>query len=236
MQAADGKNLVDLPEGLSVPHDTRQERAALGRTGPVASSTPQQADRGDPEDVDRAGKRSRGGIREACLHCHERGGEIGPHAPSRRGKLSSPRRLVGCGQADDRQAASLDDSQVDRGITGIGHGCGSQEHPHLMPGASSNRAVFAPAFSFSTTPRTPYSSITRRSTSRSSCLVSFGKAGGILSSRPVSGTDHRQAGSRMARAGRGEDALHRAGIAMGERLRGELQWQTARRAAGPGSL
>jgi transposase InsO family protein len=35
---------------------------------------------------------------------------------------------------------------------------------------------------------------------------------------------------------RGEDALHRAGIAMGERLRGELQWQTARRAAGPGSL
>jgi hypothetical protein len=29
MQAADGKNLVDVPEGLSAPHDTRQEPAAL---------------------------------------------------------------------------------------------------------------------------------------------------------------------------------------------------------------
>ena len=32
MQAADGKNGVDVPQGLSVPHDTRQERAALDRT------------------------------------------------------------------------------------------------------------------------------------------------------------------------------------------------------------
>jgi hypothetical protein len=83
-----------------------------------------------------------------------------------------------------------------------------------MPGASSNRAVFAPAFSFSTTPRTPYSSITRRSTSRSSCLVSFGKAGGILSSRPVSGTDHRQPSrNRAERAGFIRDCFRQSRIA-----------------------
>jgi hypothetical protein len=36
MQAVDGKNVVDVPEGFSVPHDTRQEPAVLGRTGPLA--------------------------------------------------------------------------------------------------------------------------------------------------------------------------------------------------------
>jgi hypothetical protein len=82
-----------------------------------------------------------------------------------------------------------------------------------MPGASSNRAVFAPAFSFSTTPRTPYSSIARRSTSRSSCLVSFGTAGGILSSRPVSGTDHRQPSrNRAERAGFIRDCFRQSRI------------------------
>ena len=35
MQDADGKNVVDVPEGLSVPHDTRKEPAVLGRTGPL---------------------------------------------------------------------------------------------------------------------------------------------------------------------------------------------------------
>jgi hypothetical protein len=39
MQAADGKKCCRYAGRLSVPHDTRQEPAELGRTGPLAKVT-----------------------------------------------------------------------------------------------------------------------------------------------------------------------------------------------------